>query len=232
MQLKNLFKISQKERNDFCTHIIDTSTPRSDFYFLIILSTIIVALGLLIDNVILVIGGMLVTPILSPILAIALGLVTKNPKAIMRSLKIFSFSFILVFVTALLVGLTSSINISQIDIVHIMQPNLLTFFIALIAGFAASYTWAKPGLNERLPGIAITVTLIPPLTVIGLAASNMEWGVLETSVKTFFLNFFAIIIASIIIFFLMEFYKARRKLEEEVKNEEKEIKKIKKEKEK
>jgi uncharacterized membrane protein len=113
-----------------------------------------------------------------------------------------------------------------------MQPNLLTFFIALIAGFAASYTWAKPGLNERLPGIAITVTLIPPLTVIGLAASNMEWGVLETSVKTFFLNFFAIIIASIIIFFLMEFYKARRKLEEEVKNEEKEIKKIKKEKEK
>jgi uncharacterized hydrophobic protein (TIGR00271 family) len=191
-----------------------------------------VALGLLIDNVILVIGGMLVTPILSPILAIALGLVTKNPKAIMRSLKIFSFSFILVFVTALLVGLTSSINISQIDIVHIMQPNLLTFFIALIAGFAASYTWAKPGLNERLPGIAITVTLIPPLTVIGLAASNMEWGVLETSVKTFFLNFFAIIIASIIIFFLMEFYKARRKLEEEVKNEEKEIKKIKKEKEK
>jgi uncharacterized membrane protein len=105
-----------------------------------------------------------------------------------------------------------------------MQPNLLTFFIALIAGLAASYTWAKPALNERLPGIAITVTLIPPLTVIGLAASHAEWSILETSTKTFFLNFFAIIIASLVIFFLMEFYKAKRKLEQEVKNEEKEIK--------
>lgn len=228
MRIKNLFKISQKERNDFCTHIIDTSTPRGDFYFLIILSTIIVALGLLIDNVILVIGGMLVTPILSPLLAIALGLVTKDPKVIMRSVKIFSISFLLVFVTALLVGVLSSINISQVNLIHIMQPNLLTFFIALIAGLAASYTWAKPGLNERLPGIAITVTLIPPLTIIGLSASHMEWGILETSVKTFFLNFLAIIIASLIIFFLMEFYKAKRKLEEEVKEEEKEIKKEKK----
>jgi uncharacterized hydrophobic protein (TIGR00271 family) len=224
MTIKNLFKISQKERNDFCAHIIDTSTPRSDFYFLIILSTIIVALGLLIDNVILVIGGMLVTPILSPILAIALGLVTKDARTIMRSLKIFSISFLLIFVTALLVGLISSINVSEIDLIHIMKPNLLTFFIALIAGLAASYTWAKPGLNERLPGIAITVTLIPPLTVIGLAASHAEWSILETSTKTFFLNFFAIIIASLIIFFLMEFYKAKKKLEQEIKNEEKEIK--------
>jgi uncharacterized hydrophobic protein (TIGR00271 family) len=183
-----------------------------------------VALGLLIDNVILVIGGMLVTPILSPILAIALGLVTKDARTIMRSLKIFSISFLLIFVTALLVGLISSINVSEIDLIHIMKPNLLTFFIALIAGLAASYTWAKPGLNERLPGIAITVTLIPPLTVIGLAASHAEWSILETSTKTFFLNFFAIIIASLIIFFLMEFYKAKKKLEQEIKNEEKEIK--------
>jgi uncharacterized hydrophobic protein (TIGR00271 family) len=224
MQVKNLFKISQKERNDFCTHIIDTSAPSVDFYFLIILSTIIVALGLLIDNVILVIGGMLVTPILSPILAIALGLATKDPKVIIRSMKIFFASFLLVFITAFLVGVFSSINISGVDLIHIMQPNLLTFFIALIAGLAASYTWAKPALNERLPGVAITVTLIPPLTVIGLAASHAEWSILETSTKTFFLNFFAIIIASLVIFFLMEFYKAKRKLEQEVKNEEKEIK--------
>lgn len=225
MQFKNIFKISQKERKDFISHIIDSSTPRGDFYFLIILSTLIVALGLLIDNVILVIGGMLVTPILSPILAIALGLVTKDLKVILRSTKIFFISFVLIFITALLTGLFISIDISQISLIHIMRPSLLNFFIAFIAGLAASYTWAKPGLNERLPGIAITVTLIPPLTVIGLAASHANWTTLETSIKTFFLNFFAIIMASLIIFFLMEFYKVKKKLEQEVKDEEKEIKK-------
>ena len=122
MKFGNIFKISQKERNEFCTHIIDSSTPRGDFYFLIILSTLIVALGLLIDNVILVIGGMLVTPILSPILAIALGLVAKDIKVILRSAKIFSISFVLIFLTSLVTGVAISIDISHINL-NILPAN-------------------------------------------------------------------------------------------------------------
>lgn len=225
MKFKNLFNISQKERKEFCSHIIDTSTPRSDFYFLIILSTIIVAFGLLINNTILVIGGMLITPMLSPLLAIALGMVTKDGKTILRSIRIFAISFILVFLTALITGLASSIKIGQVDFAHIMEPDLLTFFIAFVAGLAAGYTWAKPALNERLPGIAITVTLLPPLAIAGLAASGANWNLVEIYSKSFFLNLFAIILASSIIFFLMEFYKVKKKLKEEVKQEEKEINK-------
>ena len=229
MSIINLFKVSQADRHKFCTHIIDSSAPRMDFYFLVILSTLIVALGLLADNVILVIGGMLVTPLLSPILVVALGIVINDHKVIMRSIRILLTSFIFAFFVSLILGFFSSVELREISLIKIMQPSLFAFFIAVVAGLAASYTWAKPGLNETLPGIAITVTLIPPLTAIGLAIADLEWHIFSNVFKVLLLNIFGIIVASLIIFSLMEFYKAKRKIVEEVEEEAKEIKKEKEE---
>jgi uncharacterized hydrophobic protein (TIGR00271 family) len=231
MSLLELCKVSQADRNKFCTHIIDSSAPKADFYFLVVLSTLIVALGLLADNVILVIGGMLVTPILSPILAISLGIVISEYKVIMRSVRVFLTAFAFAFSVAFFLGIFSSAKVGDSSLIRIMQPSLFTFFVAVVAGVAASYTWAKPGLNETLPGVAITVTLIPPLTAIGLTVANREWLIFIDILKTLLLNVFGIIVASLVIFSLMDFYRAKQKLIQEVKQEEKQIKEEKKKKE-
>ena len=223
MSIGNLFKVSQADRHKFCSHLIETSAPRTDFYFLVILSTLIVALGLLADNLILVIGGMLVTPLLSPILAISLGILINDHKVIMRSVKIFSLSFVFAFIVALILGWFSSTQVSEISIIEMMEPSLLAFFIAVVAGLAASYTWVKPNLNATLPGIAITVTLIPPLTAIGLAVADTDWYIFSNVLKVLLLNIFGIIVASLVVFALMDFYKAKQKVVQEVKDEEKEI---------
>lgn len=228
MYFVQLFKLSQADRHKFCSFIIESSAPSADYYFLVILSTLIVAMGLLADNIILVIGGMLVTPLLSPILAFALGIVINERKVIFRSVRIFFTSFIFAFVIALIAGFISTANINELELISIMKPSLFTMMVAIVAGLAASYTWAKPNLNETLPGIAVTVTLIPPLTAVGLAVSHGEWAVFRDVVSVLLLNIFGIITASLIVFSFMDFYKARRKLIEEVKEEEKEIKKEKK----
>jgi len=225
MPIKNLFKVSQADRYKFCSLLIDSSSPRVDFYFLVILSTLIVALGLMADNVMLVIGGMLVTPLLSPVLAIALGIVINDHKVIIRSIKIFIISFAFAFVVAFITGTFGLIDVSEVSLIRIMQPSLFTFFVAVVAGLAASYTWVKPNLNSTLPGIAITVTLIPPLTAIGLAVVDMDWVVFINVLKVLLLNLFGIIMASLVVFSLMDFYKAKHKVVEEVKEEEKEMKK-------
>ncbi|MFH1564509.1 MAG: DUF389 domain-containing protein [bacterium] len=223
--MNNIFKLCQVDRHKFCSHIINSSSPKPDFYFLIILSTLIVALGLLANNIILVIGGMLVTPLLSPLLAIALGLVIGDLKVTLRSVKIFLNSLVFVIFVAFVVGSLGSANIAEIDLIAMMTPSLLAFFIAVVAGLAASYAWAKPGLNETLPGVSIAVTLIPPLTAIGLAAAGQNWIILITLLKVLLLNIFGIILASFVVFTLMDFYKARKKVIKEVKAEEKELKK-------
>ncbi len=225
MLLSNLFKVSQSDRNKFSTCIIDSSAPNADFYFLVILSTLIVALGLLNDNVILVIGGMLVTPLLSPILAISLGIVINNSKVIRRSIKIFLTAFILACLVSFVLGIFDMTDIKKITLINRMQPSLFAFCVAIIAGLAASYTWVKPNLNNTLPGVAITVTLIPPLTAVGLALAKGDWIILRNTFLVLVLNITGIILASIFVFSLMDFYKAKKKIIDEVKEEERELKK-------
>lgn len=229
MELFNPFKISQSCRNKFCSNIIDSSAPRVDFYFLVGLSTLIVALGLLADNVILVIGGMMVTPLLSPLLAVALGIVINDHKVIIRSVKIFLSSFSFALIIAFIVGIFSFEDLSDVKLITIMRPSLFTLLVAFVAGIAASYTWVKPELDVHMAGIAVTVTLIPPLTAIGLSLATGEWFIFRDVFSVFCLNIFGIVVASLTIFSLMDFYKSKKKIIEEVKEEEKEIKKIKQE---
>jgi len=226
MLFAKLFEISQFDRNKFCIHIINSSKPKDDFYFLVILSTLIVALGLLADNVILVIGGMLVTPILSPILALALGIVISESDVMLRSLKIMLKAFLFAFIVSFSVGFFSTaVDLNTISLIEMMRPSLFTFVIAAIAGFAASYTWVKPGHNEMLPGVAVTVTLIPPLTTIGLALAQAEWLIFKNVLSSLMLNIFGIMAASIVIFSAMEFFRSKKKVLDEIKEEEREIRK-------
>lgn len=223
MPIGSLFKISQKDRNTFCSRIIEASAPSADYYFLVVLSTLIVSFGLLADNVVLLIGGMMVTPMLSPILAIALGIVIGERRVLFRSIRIFLFSVLNALAVSYVVGYLSYIPIDRSSIVWVMEPNLLTVLVSLTAGIAASYTWIKPDLNATLPGIAVTVTLIPPLAAISLAAANSEWFLFRSVLSVFLLNVVGIISSSLLVLALMQFYKSRKRAIQEVREEEKEI---------
>lgn len=229
INLFNPFLISQADRDNFSQKIVNASAPTIDFYFLVVLSTLIVSMGLVADNVVLLIGGMLVTPLLSPLLAFSLGMVIKNKKVILRSLKILFSSFVFVFVISFFVGFFSNAKVDNLEIISKMAPSLFLLLIAMIAGVAASYTWVKPELHENLAGIAVTVTLIPPLSAIGLAAASGSWIIFQDTLNLFILNVFGIIVSSLVIFSLMDLYKAKRSMVLEVEEEEIAIKNAKKE---
>ncbi len=219
MRVFSLFKISHGDRNLFCEKVIESSMPKADFYFMVILSTLIVTFGLIKNNVILVIGGMLVTPILSSILAVSLGLVIVNLRLIFRSLRIFTAAFLLAVLVSYITSLFNDFNLADITLIKLMEPTLYTFVVALVAGAAASLAWVKPNLSSALPGIAITVTLIPPLTAIGLAFAKEEWQMAGMVFNVFILNIVGILLASLLMLILMKFYKNKRKLMAELKEE-------------
>jgi len=218
-------KISQADRNKFCETIIETSAPRFDYFLMVVLSTLIVSFGLITDNVALIIGGMLVTPLLSPVLAMSLGIVINNFKVFFRSLRVFLMSALFNIFVATLVGLLNDFDFYNISLIQNMTVSYLTLLVAIVAGIAASYAWAKPGLSSTLPGIAIAVTLIPPMTAIGLAISQGNIDFLFLFLRVVTINVLGIILASILVFIVLDFYKARKKLIAEVKEEEKELKK-------
>jgi len=217
----NSFAANKTERDEFCEAIINSSSLRTGFYLLLILSTFIVTVGLLKNSLILTIGGMLVAPLLSPLLSISLSITILNLRVFWRSLRIFLISALISLLVSYLLGSIADFSITEIELINLMKVvDLTAFLIPLAAGAAASFAWAKKDLNSSLPGVAITVTLLPPLTVMGLALAVENFIIFREALSVYFLNVSGIIIGSLIIFLLMGFYKSAKKIIEQVKQEE------------
>jgi len=205
-----------KEKKERTKELIESSIFDYGFYLMIILSTVIITLGLLLDNIPIIIGGMLITPLLSPLLTLALGIVVSDKKVIWWSSKIVAKSILVIFTVAVIITLITPDKIITEEISARSFINLSYFYVAIAAGAAAAFAWARKELSEMLPGVAIAVALLPPLATIaigfGLWNFNIVIGALQTSVA----NLLGIVISSVIVFSLLGFYKVRKVAKKEV----------------
>ncbi len=213
----------QENKKIFVSSIINSSAPKTDFYLMVSLSTLITALGLISDNIALVIAGMIVAPLLSPILAMSLGSIIANFKVFGRSIRIFILATLLSIVFSTLTGIIFNINCLDILLIKKMEISWLTFTISIIAGITASYAWTRPNSKDYLSGIAIAVTIIPPLTSLGLILANMEFELFIYILKFFLMNVWGIFLGGLLVFSFMNLYQVKKKIIKEVAKEEKEL---------
>jgi uncharacterized hydrophobic protein (TIGR00271 family) len=225
--------LTEKDKNDAIKRLIDSSTPRDDFFLMTVLAILMATLGLLVNSVAIIIGSMLIAPILSPILSISLGIVMADTKLILRSmltlgkalLWAIAGSAIFTLLFASQAGLTHALNT---EIISRTEPTVINIVIAVVAGLAASFALIKPQLSETLPGVAISVALIPPLAVTGVGLARLEWAVMTDSLILFLINVVAIIFASMTVFSLMNLYVKRPLAERAIEKEDKKLEKEKK----
>lgn len=226
--------LTNKDKSDAIERLIKGSTPNQDFFLMIILSIVTASFGLLLDNVAVIIGSMLIAPILYPILSLSLGIILSDNKLIARAfytiLKSFTFGVIASAATTLLF----SSHFTQItpEILSRTQATLPYIMIAIAAGIAGSFALVKPQLSETLPGIAISVALIPPIAVTGIGIAKFSWAIVSGSILLFIVNAIGVVFASMITFSMMNFYikrkVARKAVEKEDRKEKKEKEKAKK----
>jgi uncharacterized hydrophobic protein (TIGR00271 family) len=221
--------MTDQEKTNAVKHLIEESTPRDDFFLLSILSILMAVFGLLLDSVAVIIGSMLIAPLLSPILGISLGIVMADGRLIFRSfwtvVKAISFSVPSAAIASLLffslADLGSELNG---EILSRTEPSILYIAVAIIAGLAASFAMIKPQLNASLPGVAISVALIPPLAVTGIGLARFDWAMMTDSFILFLMNAVGIIFASMVIFSLMNLYVKRPIAEKEITKEDRKLK--------
>ncbi|MFH1314763.1 MAG: TIGR00341 family protein, partial [Candidatus Uhrbacteria bacterium] len=202
---------TEKDKNDAIQRLIADSTPRDDFFLMIVLSIIMATLGLLIDNAAVVIGSMLIAPLLSPILSLSLGIVIADRHLMLRSLFTVIKSVVFAVPTALVVTLFFMYSAElgtelNREILARAEPSVVFAAIALVAGFAASFALIKPQLGAALPGIAVSVALIPPLAAVGVGLAMFDPVITVNSFVLFLINITCIILASILVFSLMNLY--------------------------
>lgn len=229
------FDISQTERKETIDRLIEESRADNAFYIFIALSTIITVCGLLTDSMIAVLGGMLVAPLLTPILAFGMAVVTAQPVSLRRSLRIITNSIIVVILLSTFLTLLFNFPgdaLNNKEILSRTTVDMLSLYIALASGLAAAFAWSLPKMSASLPGVAVATSLIPPLAVSGIGLAFFDRNIFFGSFQLFLLNLFMIVLASSMVFSLFGFSSAKREEAKKVKEEIKEMEEEKKELEK
>lgn len=232
MRISVFDNIENKDKNAAIETLINRSTPYQDFFLLVLLAMFMATIGILMNNVAIIIGSMLIAPVLYPIMGIAMGTVMADRKLIMRSIATFWKSVALSLIAAGVITLimyppggTLPLQITP-ELLLRTQPTLPDAAIAIIAGLAASFALVKPLLSETLPGVAISVALVPPLGVVGIGLATLNWDIAIGAFILFLVNTLGILFACVMIFSIMNFYVKRPIATEAIKKEDKELVKI------
>jgi uncharacterized hydrophobic protein (TIGR00271 family) len=167
----------------------------------------IATLGLVLNSPAVVIGAMLISPLMGPIIGAGLALATADLYlGLKASITLFMSISASIFFSAFLVWLLPFHSPTS-EILARTQPNLLDLAVALFSGLAGSLVVVRGGGGggvTALPGVAIAVALMPPLCTAGFGVgSGFSWQIISGAGLLFLTNLAAIIASAFLVFYLV-----------------------------
>jgi uncharacterized hydrophobic protein (TIGR00271 family) len=181
------------------------------FLWLLSFSVLIAAFGLHANSTAVVIGAMLVAPLMEPILALAVALVMGWIKRLWRSVAFIALGCLVSVTLAYLVSLFIPDRIVVVnEIASRTRPTLLDLGVALGAGAAAAYALTRHA-SVAMPGVAVAVALVPPLTVVGLTLEDGRYAMAGGALLLFATNLVAILFAAALVLLLVGISPAKRR---------------------
>jgi uncharacterized hydrophobic protein (TIGR00271 family) len=192
--------LTPTEKQQVYQTIVEGSEPKLSFYILVILSTIIAAYGLIANSTAVVIGAMIVAPLMTPIIGIALSLVSGDSRLFRLAVIAEIVGVLCSVALGFMAGkFTFGVELSS-EILARTQPLPYDILVALAAGLAGAYSLVNPKINAALAGVAIAVSLVPPLAVTGICLALERYDLALGAFLLFSANFLAIQLASVLIF--------------------------------
>ena len=168
------------------------------YAFMTLMSAGIAVLGLLQSSPAVVIGAMLISPLMGPIIGVGFGLATFDwPEIRTAGIALVLGIVLAVLFSALVVLLSPLQNVTE-EIASRTRPNLFDLMIALFSALAGAYAMIR-GRAGTVVGVAIATALMPPLSVMGFGLATTNWTVLAGSSLLFFTNLMTIAIAAAVV---------------------------------
>jgi uncharacterized hydrophobic protein (TIGR00271 family) len=176
------------------------------YFFVLNVANLIALCGLLMNSSPVIIGAMLISPLMGPILSFGFAFVTGDKVIWRNSIRKIILSVGVTIVLAAVATYLSPLKEATGEILSRTKPNLFDLIIAFLAGIAgASALCTKKNYLTIVPGVAIATAVIPPLSVAGFGAGTANLAVFYGGFLLFFTNFVAIIIATCIVFYFYGF---------------------------
>ena len=187
-----------------------TAEPSANYYIMLFLSGVISTLGLLAGSTAAIIGAMIVAPLMGPIVGMAFAITMGNRRLFKRAGLSVLTGAILTIGTAYFICKVVGINTLNPEILERTRPTLLDLAIGLAAGAAGSFAKTRREVADALPGVAIAVALVPPLSVIGIGLAFQDRDVFWGSTLLFSTNLAGIILSGGLIFIWQDYGSMRR----------------------
>ena len=143
--------------------------------WVLIFATFIASLGLNTNSTAVIIGAMLISPLMGPIMGFGLGLGITDFDLIKRSFRNFATATLFSVITSTLYFLLSPISEAQSELLARTQPTVYDVLIAFFGGLAGIVASSTKSKGNVIPGVAIATALMPPLCTagFGLATGNL-----------------------------------------------------------
>jgi uncharacterized hydrophobic protein (TIGR00271 family) len=187
----------------------DAARKLSRFWTLLGLAATIATAGILTNSTATVIGAMIVAPLGTPIMGMGLAVVIGDAARLWRSAAlVLSGAFGVILLAAFLGWILPELQPLALNgqVTARTSPSVIDLLAAVATGFAGSYGLARKDVSDVMPGVAIAISLVPPLAVVGITAAAGDWASAWGAFLLFASNVVAMIVAGTILLTLYGYH--------------------------
>ena len=207
----SLFSYASEERfKDLFLSLRKDAKVHTSYLLLMVLSTMLAAIGLYQSSTAVVIGAMLLAPLMAPIISLAMGLLRQDTKLATDSILTIFVGIVIALLAAILISLLFPHKPVTMEMQARLNPSLLDIGVAIVAGIAGAYTKSNRDILGSLAGVSIAVALVPPLAVAGIGLGMGDFDFFGQAFLLFFTNLVGIILAATLTFRILGFSPAIR----------------------
>ena len=156
--------------------------------WILIFSILIASIGLNLNSTAVIIGAMLISPLMGPILGIGYSIGTNDFDTLIRSLKNLGIAISIALFTSTLYFILTPLDIEQTELIARTKPTLLDVLVALFGGFAGIIAGSRKEKTNVIPGVAIATALMPPLCTAGYGLATLKFNYFFGAFYLFFIN--------------------------------------------
>ncbi len=173
--------------------------------WILICSIFIASIGLYVNSAAVVIGAMLISPLMGPILGLGLAIGTNDLETLKRSLRGLGVACVVALLTSFIFFTIIPLHEATPQILARTRPTFLDAFVAVFGGLAGIIAGSRSEKSNVIPGVAIATALMPPLCASGYGLAIGDWAVFFGALYLFLLNSFFICLSTTLIVRLLRF---------------------------
>ncbi len=200
------FYVSEDRQNKVYYEIRENAKGDFDFFVLTAFSAIIITLGLVINSSAVIIGGMLLAPLVWPILALSLAIIKGKSDLLECSiLTLLKSTFVIFFIAFVLGFISPTYALKGSEFLARTSPTIFELLIALAAGFVGAFVIAYPKIGAAIAGVVVAAALVPPAAVMGVSVARGNLNLAGGAFILYLSNLTAVTFSASVLFLLAKF---------------------------